>query len=162
MCLLQKERKEAICFKCHLLLPCWKDSSHALETPQGIPRALSPLGFQTPPPPLGLCEKDTQTPRHDSPGLLSTRSLCRSDLSERRPFADEEIKAQQAPGLPPPKFKPRAVGLPAPVGPRALPQGTVAWGIGRELAIPGWLRAWKACPSWGWSGCVRANLSLLL
>lgn len=75
MCLLQKERKEAICFKCHLLLlPCWKDSSHALETPQGVPWALSPLGFQTPPPPQGLCEKDTQTPRRDSPGLLSTRA----------------------------------------------------------------------------------------
>ena len=61
-----------------------------------------PPGFQTPPPPRGLCEKDTQTPRHDSPGLLSTFSLCKSDLPERRPFADEEIKAQQALGLPPP------------------------------------------------------------
>lgn len=61
--------------------------------------------------------------------------------------------------LPKFKFKPRAVGPPVPRGPRAPPQGTVSWGIGGP---PRQFQTWRACPSWGQSVCVRANLSLLL
>lgn len=55
-----------------------------------------------------------------------------------------------------PKFKPRAMGPPAP---RAPPQGTISWVIGGP---PRQFQTWRACPSWGRSVCVRANLSLLL
>lgn len=45
-----------------------------------------------------------------------------------------------------PKFKPRAVGPPAPVGPRAPLQVTVSWGIGRPAPQAGSSRPGEPAP----------------